>query len=170
MKQLSVFCLCMSLVIVGCTPAKITRLQLPDDSQRSEILVYRETSFNAEGIDMVFGADGNDYVSLRNGQYAHMYFRPGTYSFFVRSVGMDQPHVLTISVNANDTVCLKAFADPANYGKSLMPILYHVSSTFLIERANCLSGKELVHYRRVAVEYKNNKGQTTPGDRPRMLD
>lgn len=170
MKPLPVLCACMYLVVVGCTPAKLTHLQLPDEPQRSEILVYRETSFNAEKMEMVFGADGNDYVSLRNGQYAHMYLRPGTYSFFVRSAYLDQPSVMAVTLNANDRVCLKAFADPANYGKVLMPLLYHVSNTFSIERTNCPSSKELANYRRVVVEYKNDRGQTTLGDRPRMLD
>jgi hypothetical protein len=154
MKALFVFSLLVGPFLAGCTPAKLTRLQLPDESQRVEIFVYREIAFISGDIRMVFGAEGNDYVSLQNGEYAAMYLRPGAHNFFVRSTLADQPYVLAVSLSANDKKCLKAYANPANIGKFLLPFAHYVSNTFLLEQTSCLSNEELSKYSSVAVEYE----------------
>lgn len=153
MKALLVPCLLAGLFLAGCTPVKLTRLQAPEESQRSEVLVFRESSFNAGGIGMVFGSDGNDYVSLSNDQYAQLQFRPGSYNFFVRSTQGDKPFVLPMALGARESRCLKAYANPANLGKAVLPVAYLLGNTFLLEQVNCPTKEELAKYGAVAVEY-----------------
>jgi len=153
-KALLVFFLLVCQVLASCTPARLSRLQLPDESQRSEVLVYREPAFNAGGVSMVFGAEGKDYVSLWNGEYALMYFLPGAYNFFVRSNQADQPFFLPVSLSTNDKKCIKAYPTPANIGKVLLPFIYHFSNTFLLEEVSCLSEGELSKYSAVSVEHE----------------
>ena len=51
--QFALLGLGLGLTGAGCTSATIVRLETPEPSQRAELLVYRESSFNVGGIGMV---------------------------------------------------------------------------------------------------------------------
>ena len=147
-------CLITCLSVVGCNPASIVRPKAPDEAQRAEVLVYREPAMNAAGIGMVFGADENDYVALNNTQYARLDVSPGSHTFFVRSTQADKPFSLTVELGANESKCLKAYANPTNMGKALLPFAYYMGNTFLLELTPCLTPEELAKYSPVVIEYQ----------------
>ncbi len=147
------------LAVAGCTPAKLTLLQAPDEANRAEILIYRESALNALAMPMVFGADGDDYVVLKDGQYTRILVRPGTYNFFVRSVQADRPRLLTVELQARGIKCLRAYANPANIAKALAEPAYYLGSTFLVEAVSCPSPAELArNYSWVPIDYENEAG------------
>ncbi len=146
--------LLLALLLAACTPARLTRLKMPSDAERAEVLIYREPSFNVWGASLVFGANQQDYVVLRNGSYGQLFLSPGTYEFFVRSEGADQPARLTMTLGVSSRTCLKGYANPSNVAKTLLfwPA-YYLGSTFLLEAAACPSNETLATYSRVDVQY-----------------
>ncbi len=154
MKAMFVALVVSSLLAGACTPANLTRLRMPVESQRAEVLIYRESSVLASLGGLIFGANRQDYVILSNGSYAQIYLSPNTYEFFVRSTGADQPYVLGITLSANTRKCLKGYPNPSNILKSLLFIpAYYMGNTFLLEEVACPSSEELPKYSKVAVQY-----------------
>jgi hypothetical protein len=155
-KHISITAPLLALIAAACTPAQLTPLKIPEASKQSEIIVFREPALNAAASELVFGADDTDYVTLRNGNYAQMYLDPRTYRFFVRSIGADQPYVLTVTLNPNDHKCFKAYANPSNLAKAaLFALAYYMGNTFLLEESACLSAEDLSEYSKVDVQYQN---------------
>jgi len=149
---ISVLLLCIS--VVGCTtPAHIVHLNMPSESERVEILVWRESSINVWGHRLVFGADERDIVQLSNGEYAHLYLPTGSHRLYVRSTLADEPYELTASLEANKKACLKTSANPLNYAKALIPFTLNFSNSFFLEPVSCLSDIEMAKYTLVPVEY-----------------
>ncbi len=146
--------LCLGLV--GCTPAHIVRLNAPPESERVEVLVYRESAFNHGGVGLVFGADKRDFVQLSNDEYARLYLPAGNHRFFVRSTQADTPYELSVSLVANQTACFKAHANPGNLGKALLPFAFYLGNSFLLAPVSCLSEAEIAKYSLVKVEYENH--------------
>lgn len=146
--------LLLNVGLLGCTPANLVRLNMPPESERAEVQVYREPAFNASGIGLLFGAGNKDFVQLSNGEYARLYLPAGAHSFFARSTQADKPYELAISLVANQKTCLKASANSKNLAKTLLPLAYYLSSTFQLEQVNCLSDVEIAKYSLVPVEYE----------------
>jgi len=160
--------LLLQVLAVGCTPtpARLTPLKVSDETQRSEVIVYRESAFNWATRKLVFGADGEDYVTLRNADYAQLYLSPKMYQFFVRSEYADRPYVLTATLNANDRKCMKAYANPANWGTLpqvvdfVLPLplvgtwVTFAGNRFLLEEVTCPSPEDLAKYSKVEVQYR----------------
>ncbi len=146
--------LLLALLLAACTPARLTRPKMPSDAERAEVLIYRESSILAGLSSLIFGANQQDYLVLRNGTYAQLFLSPGTYEFFVRSEGADQPARLPMTLGANSRTCLKGYANPSNVAKSLFfwPA-YYLGSTFLLEATACPSSETLATYSRVDVQY-----------------
>lgn len=157
--------LLLQVLAVGCTtPAKLTPLKVSDETQRSEVIVYRESALNWYGWNLVFGADGEDYVTLRNADYAQLYLSPKTYQFFARSEYPARPYVLTATLNANDRKCMRAYANPSNPVKAVLggtiilaPVglaWLFMGNDFLLEEVTCPSPEELAKYTKVEVQYR----------------
>ena len=146
------------IFMFGCTPMQITPLEVTDTNNRSEVIIHRESAFTAGGVNMIFGANSNDYVKLGNGRYASMYLRPGNHELFVRSDQGDKPYLLNIDLPANETTCLRAFIDSSSVGVAVLggPIGFLAtrgSSTFNIEKIECLSKEKLSELKAVNVTY-----------------
>lgn len=138
--------------LTGCSSKPISRLQAPDPSSRAEIVVYRESSFNAGGVPVSFGADGETYATLSNDEYTSIYFRPASYNFFVRARTAD-PTILKLDLKSAERRCLKTIADPVNLGKVLVPILLMSSGyRFRLEEVKCPE-KDLAKYSFIKIEY-----------------
>lgn len=145
-------------VFIGCSPMQIKPLEATEINNRSEVIIYRESAFLNSALSMVFGANGNDYVTLGGGSYASMYMRPGSHEFFVRSTKTDEPYLVTLDLSANDVTCLRAFNDTGSAATNMMTaglvgLLLPRSSTFNMEKTECWSKEELDGRKVVAVEY-----------------
>lgn len=138
--------------LAACTPAHLTKLPAPT-SESSELIIYREAAFNAGGAKLVFGANDSDYASLWNEQYTKTLIQPGSYKFYVRSTGADQPFIIPITIEPRKRLCLKAFPNPVNIAKVFFFPAYYFGNTFLLEQVNCLSVTELSQYSLVEVAY-----------------
>ncbi|MCX2802495.1 hypothetical protein OQJ68_11930 [Microbulbifer thermotolerans] len=154
MQKIKIISLLLFITIaVGCAPARIVSIPAPAENEKSTLLVYRESAFNAGGVGLIFGADSRDYVKLGNSDYSEIELKNGHYKFFVRSDQADKPYILAEELKAGDKKCLKAYANPANLGKALVPLAYYMSHTFLLEKIECPSEEELSKYRKVPVKY-----------------
>ena len=150
-------------VFIGCTPMQSKPLEATEINNRSEVIIYRESAFLNSALSMVFGANGNDYVTLGGGSYASMYMRPGSHEFFVRSTKTDEPYLVTLDLSANDVTCLRAFNKVRSTAGTAAKVLVDGgligllvgggSSTFNMEETECWSKEELDDRRAVAVEY-----------------
>ena len=145
----------MIIFAAGCSPARIISLPIPDQDENSTVMVHRESSFNAGGVGLVFGADSQDYVMLSNNNYAKINLKSGSYEFFARSNQADEPFILPIKLKPGDNKCLKAYANPSNVGKIILPFLYFMTSTFTLEDVECLPDEEILKYREVSVKYND---------------
>lgn len=137
MKFKRFFIVLFLFLITGCSPARIVQVPISTDDNKAELSVIRESSFNSGLAGMVFGANGNDYVKLTNGGRYDVSLPAGSYDFFVRSIQADEPFIFKSQLNPGEHLCLKGFANPNNIAKSLMPIVYHFSNTFLLEKIDC---------------------------------
>lgn len=148
--KLGVLGIVTSVMIAGCTPMQIKPLPLVKEGDKSTIVVYRESSFNAVAIKMVFGADKNDYFSLFNKNYASLQVPSGEHEIFVRSDQADNPYKLKAILNNNEVKCFKAYANPTNYGKALLGgIAYMTGNTFLMNETACFNEEQLKEYTKV---------------------
>lgn len=147
--------LLLTVVLGGCASAPVTRLKLPEPSNRAEIVAIRESSFNAGGVSASFGADGETYVGLSNSEYASIFIGPGTYNFFVRARTAD-PTILNLVVKVGERRCLKTGADSTNLAKVLVPVwLMSSGYRFVLEEVKCPTDVELAKYTRVSVGYQD---------------
>ena len=150
--------LVVGVLLAGCTPATVVLLPPTDASDRAEIVVFREPAVGARGMQMVFGADGSDYVVLDDGEYARIYVQPSHYDFFVRSAQKDIPSRLALPVERQVTKCLRAYANPDNTLKALFPPAYYAGSTFLLEEVQCPATGDLERsYSFVPVDYQSGQ-------------
>ena len=152
-KSVSILVLTL-LLLPGCASMPLVPPKMPDASNRAEVIVFRESAFNAGGVSVTFGSDEQAFVKLSNAEYASIFLAPGAYVFFVRARNGD-PAVLTQTLKTGDRRCLKSVANPINLARAAVPILMMVNGySFLLEEAPCLSNEELAKYARVNVEYQ----------------
>lgn len=155
-KSLTLLIVCAAASLTACAPAHISQLRKSTGSGNSEVLVYREYAFNAGGASLIFGIDKNDLVELYGDRYSILRLPVGEHTFFARSNGGDQPFSLQLQVKANERTCIKAFPNPANFAKSLMPISHLFGNSFLLERSACPTKEELAKFEQVLVTYKED--------------
>lgn len=141
-------------LLAACTPAHLVRLNMPPESERAEVFIHRDAGFNAGAIGVIFGADNKDVVQLNTEECARIFLPAGNHVLFVRSIQADKPFELAVSLTANKKTCFKAKANPSNFAKTLMPISFHLSSSFLLEPVNCLSDNEIAKYTLIPIEYE----------------
>lgn len=151
------YLLCTYLIIcfelAACTPAHLTKLREPA-SEKSEVIVYRESKFYGYALTLVFGENSADYAQLGAGEYSRVYFAPGKYNFFARSTNADQPYILPVTLDSDKKTCLRAYVNPINFVKILFPPAHFSGNNFLLEQVTCLPDNELSNYSLVKVEYE----------------
>jgi hypothetical protein len=146
---------CLAALAAGCTPVKPTKLETPPAAERADVLVYRESAFNAGGIGMVFGANKVDFLEMGNNTYVEIPLRAGEYELFVRSTQADQPYVLKTALAPADKKCFRAYANPSNIGKAvLLPFAYYMGHTFLLDEVACPAAEALANYTRKEAQYQ----------------
>jgi hypothetical protein len=124
--------------VAGCTPMQVKPLpQVQAGQEKASVLVYRETAFNAAGIEMIFGINDADLYPLHNANYATLTLPAGQHELFVRSNQADRPYRLTMTLAGGDAKCIRAYANPANVGKAFMPIAYYLGNSFLMNEVPC---------------------------------
>jgi len=141
------------LVLSGCAPAKLVPMSRPLETNQSTLVVYRESAFNAGGIDAVFGAAQQDWVALDTKSYAVLQIAPAPHEFFVRSTQADQPFVFKATVAQAETKCLRVFPNPGNVAKALLPVSYLAGNTFFLEETACPSAQTLAGFGKKTVTY-----------------
>lgn len=117
---------------------------------------YREYAFNAGGASLIFGVDKSDLVELYGDRYSILQLPVGEHTFFARSNGGDQPFNLRLPVKGNVRTCIKAFPNPANFAKSLMPVSHLFGNSFLLEQTACPTKEELAKFEQIPVTYKED--------------
>ena len=146
--------MCGLAVLTACSSMPISRLKHTEPGNRAEVVIYRESSFNAGGVSLALGIDGEAFATLSNSDYAAVYIPPGTYSFFVRARSAE-PTTLKLEIKASQRRCMKTAADSENMIKVLVPVAMMVSGyRFTLDEVPCPSNGELAKLSRVTVEYQ----------------
>lgn len=154
MKSRYLLSLCGLAVLAGCSSMPIGRLKQTEPANRAEIVIYRESSFNAGGVSLVVGIDGEAFASLSNSDYAAAFISPGAYTAFVRARSAE-PTTLKLEIKAGQRRCMKTIADSGNLAKVLVPALLIASGyRFTLEEVPCPSNGELAKLSKVNVEYQ----------------
>jgi hypothetical protein len=141
------------LVLSGCAPAKLVPMSRPQETNQSTLVVYRESAFNAGGIDAVFGSGKQDWVALGTKSYAVLQIAPAPHEFFVRSTQADQPFVFKAALARAETKCLRVFPNSGNIAKALLPISYLAGNTFFLEETACPTPEALAGFGKKDVTY-----------------
>ncbi len=140
----NIFCFLLILplfFIVGCTPINLKPIaKIDDNDQKAEVLLFRESGFNAKYITLIFGENKADYGSLDGGEYVRLYLKSGETNLFVRSDQADIPYVLNVNLIAGEKRCFKAYANPLNYLK--LVVFFYFGNTFKLQEVNCFSAAE----------------------------
>jgi len=145
----------LAVIAVGCSPMRAMKLETPPATERADVLVYRESAFNAGGITMVFGADKADLLELGNNTYVEIPLRAGEHELFVRSTQADQPFALKTSLAPADRKCFRGYPNPSNIGKAiLLPMAYLMGNTFLLEEVACPAPEVLANLIKKEAQYK----------------
>lgn len=113
------------------------------------VLVYREPAFNSGGVSVYFGEGEKYYLALSNSEYGELVLPTGPHRFLVTTRG-SQDFFLDTELNETGLICFKAYANPSNYAKTLVPILMNLTSLFLLERVQCPSKEYLSSYTKAA--------------------
>ncbi len=134
----------LSVLLVGCTPAKLVQPEPTAADQQAEVIIYRDGGYNAGGVQMIFGEEERDYVILKNDEWKALQLDSGTTDLFVRSNQGDKPFYLTTELPPSERKCFRAYANPSNYAKALLlNLAYFFGNTFLMEEMDCPSEKTL---------------------------
>jgi hypothetical protein len=144
------------LLLSGCASMPLVSPKMPDASNRAEVIVFRESAFNAGGVSLTFGANGQALVYLSNAEFASIHLEPGTYRFFVRARSDDPATLDLTTLKANDRRCFKTYANPLNVAKNFVPFgrLLIKDPAFIVQEVECPPSEELAKYSRVTVEYQ----------------
>lgn len=97
---------------------------------------------------MYFGEGDKYYLSLGNSEYGELVLPSGPHRFLVTTRG-SQDFFLDAELAAKERTCFKAYANPANYAKAIVPILMNLTSLFVLEQVQCPSEEALSSYTKV---------------------
>lgn len=135
------------VLAVGCTPVHISSHEPAAEANKSELIVFRASAFNAGAYVVIFGADHKDFLELGNDTYAELRLFPKTYEFFVRTNDADRPYRLTIELKQNDRRCLETYPNPNRLLR--LPLFFlgnWLGSNFLLREVDCPSSDKLASY------------------------
>lgn len=131
--------LLLSLTLLSACSSTLTRPDLGGNDEPSTVVVYRETAFNSGLSAMHFGEGETRYVLLENNEYASVEMSPGDHQFVVGATASGD-FEFPVSLVAGTTTCIKAYANPANYAKILLPVLFNLTALFKAEVVTCPPG------------------------------
>lgn len=131
--------LLLSLTLLSACSPTVTRPELGRNDEPSTVVVYRETAFNSGLTAMHFGEGEMRYMLLENNEYATVEMSPGDHQFLVGTIASGD-FEFPVSLVAGTTTCIKAYANPANYAKILLPVLFNLTALFKAEVVACPPG------------------------------
>lgn len=139
--------------MTGCASAKIAKLPMPPENDRAEVLVYRETAVHNPGTgSLILGINEMDVVELNHKEYVIVTLPKKDYKIFVRSTG-DMPFSVSMRFENDTRKCLRAYENPANWAKALLPLAYALGNLFKLEEEKCPSEEMLKKFERKHIEY-----------------
>ena len=143
-----IFLVLLALALGSCAAIPTVTPTIKDGVKPSTVLVFREHAFNSGGGNLYFGESGEYYLTLRNNEYGEVLLKPGQHTLIV-TARASQDYPLAVNIEPGSKTCLKAYANPANYAKVLIPILMNLTSIFKVEVVACPSTELLNDYTRV---------------------
>ncbi len=136
--------------LVGCQSIPIVRPEIVSNMNTATILIYREPAFNSAAGSLYFGEGEKTYASLSNGEYTEIQISAGQHNFNV-TARASQPFQFNADLKPNTKNCIKAYADPANIAKTLIPILFNLTNIFKADLVSCPNEQFLKDYFKVSM-------------------
>lgn len=138
-----------TVALSGCAGPALVQPEVVEGAASATVLVYREPSFNSGLVALHFGEGGKVFMALRNGQYGHVQVSAGARRFSVGGTGT-QNYYLDVELAPGATTCIKAFPDPANIAKVVVPLLMNLTNAFKMELVECPGEEFLADFERVS--------------------
>lgn len=140
--------LTLAVVLSGCAGPQRVQPDIGEGLASATVLVYREPAFNSGLVALHFGEGRNVYLALRNGQYGVVQVAAGLRHLTVGATGTKDYH-LEVQLAPDTTTCVRAYPDPANVAKVIVPILMNLTNAFKMEIVECPSEEFLAEFERV---------------------
>lgn len=145
----SLIVMTVAVALSGCAGPQVVPPEVAEGEASATVIVYREPSFNSGVVALHFGADKKVYLALRNGQYGQVQVAAGARRFSVGGTGT-QNYYLDMDLVPGTTTCIKAFPDPANIAKVVVPLLMNLTNVFKMEVVECPGEEFLADFERVS--------------------
>lgn len=139
----------VAMALSGCAAPQLVQPEVAEGEASATVLVYREPSFNSGLVALHFGADRRVYLALRNGQYGQVQIAAGAHRFSVGGTGT-QNYYLDVDLVSGATTCIKAYPDPANVAKAVVPLLMNLTNVFKMEVVECPDEDFLAEFEQVS--------------------
>lgn len=147
----------IAMTLTGCAAPQVVQPVVADGEASATVLVYREPSFNSGLVALHFGADGQVYLALRNGQYGQVQVTAGARRLSVGGTGT-QNFYLDADLATDSMTCIRAFPDPANIAKVAVPLLMNLTNAFKMEVVECPDEESLADFERVSADWRGLQG------------
>jgi len=134
--------------LAGCKSFPITEPEITSGSNATTVVIYREPAFNSAAGSAYFGEGEKTYVALNNSEYTEIKFPIGSHIFHVTAQAGD-PFRFGVELKSQTSTCIKVYANPANYAKTLIPILFHFTNIFKADVVPCPDDKFLKDYSKI---------------------
>lgn len=140
-------------LLAGCASVPVVPLPRPADSARSEVLIYRESSFIASGVGLTVGTGAQAFAVLANSEYVQVSLPAGTQDIYVQA-RTAKPTRVALNLSHGARACLRTSASPSTAAKVLVPItLIATGYHFYLDEVPCPSADMLAKYKVVPVSY-----------------
>ena len=138
-----------TIIISGCTSAKIQAIKSPTPYNASTITVFRPDVMLAMGNDMIVAVDDKEIAILQNNQFFSALVPPGEHKVSVRATfGLESD--VTVKIEPQTTVYFEAAGKGSN-SVNFIPGSVFLKSTFYIEASDSFDSN---NYTEVFVNYK----------------
>ena len=148
MKFLGIVFLAFFLA-TGCTSvSKNVELVTKNNEEIADLLVYRESAFQAGAVSLYIGKNDEYFLELANDEYGQVKIDAGKYVIQAKASGSPSSEI-AIELKTNQTICLASKPNPEMLGAIAIPLVANMVPTFVLEQVTCPSEEVLNKFKRV---------------------
>ncbi|WP_372860785.1 hypothetical protein [Spongiibacter sp.] len=124
------------IVLSGCTTLSNDYSFVTEGSETSELLVYRESAFQAGAASLYVGEGDQYFMKLRNDQYSVVEIDSGNHVLQAKA-DASPASILEVDLVPGKTTCIASKPNREMLGAAIIPIIANMVPTFLLEKTEC---------------------------------
>ncbi|WP_339676512.1 hypothetical protein [uncultured Zhongshania sp.] len=129
--------LILSLVALsGCTTLSKDYVLVTEGNDTSQLLVYRESSYQAGAVSLYVGEGDKYFLKLRNDQYSVIEINSGNHILQAKA-DASPASILEITLPPGETKCVASKPNQEMLGAVMIPIIANMVPSFLLEEKAC---------------------------------